>query len=326
MITRVKGSVFNTFENMGFVSVKDMGPENTDISVPLAAALAAGYPIYVPVGTWLVGSISVPANGIIMGNGVKSVLKAKDLLNATVLSIGINCLLQDFLVDGNKNNQVGSGFHTIDLTNSTDTELIGVTSKDAKGNGFYIAGTANEVELFQCAATGFIDSGFKVAAGTNISLIAPKAYSSDAVATGDGIAIASAGLAVSQVTISDPVCKSNAGRGISLLGNGSKNVTDVSITNPRCVNNVSHGLHAINADRCSVTGGLLSTNGGDGLRIEGDVQNSRFTAVNSRANVSFGIREVTAGSTPNLNGYIYSICTGNGNNTITKLGAGSYIV
>lgn len=327
MITRVKGSTFRTVDNFAFVSLADLAPQNTDVTTLITAQFALGNPIFVPVGTWNISGISVPDNGIIFGLGEKSILKQIVTANTVAVTVGSNCLVQNFLVDGNKANQVGTGFHGFLFANSVDSQGIQLYAKNCKGSGFKISGAAvSEVQLIECASVGHTESGFLVDSGSNIALIAPRATLSDAVATGDGIAIASNGTVITNVTIADPISRNQAGRGISILGNGSKNVTSVSVSNPQVSNNTGNGIHLINVDGASVLGGMSNNNGIDGLRIEGDVQNCRFAQFNCRNNVAFGAREVVSGSTPNFNGLIYGITSGNGNNTITKVGASSYVV
>lgn len=327
MTTRVKKSTARLQDITNAISTENMGPQNTDITAALVTALAAGTPVYVAIGTWFFSTLTLPANSIIFGAGKKSILKQNNVANSIGMVVSAGCQLRDFLLDGNKLNQVGASFHGFDFTNATDCECSNVTAYNNKGSGFNIAGTANEVELFECQAVGWTESGFKVVAGTNITLSDCKAYSSDAVATGDGFSIASNGTAVTGVILDSCVAKSNAARGFALIGNGSKNVTAVSLTNCRASNNISHGLHLINADSCTQFGGMFNNNGGDGIRIEGDVQNCRFFGAAVRFNTGFGIREVIAGSTPNLNGLIYTVCNNNTlSNVITKVGAASYIV
>lgn len=327
MITRVKGSTFRAVDNGGYVSTADMGPQNTDITVALVAALTAGVPIFIAVGTWLFSSFSVPDGGIITGLGEKSVLKQKDLANSTGITIGSNCLLQDFMLDGNKVNQVGAGFHAFTFSNSVDSQGIQLYAQNVKGSSFRITGAAtSEVHLVDCGSTGHTESGILIDSGANISLVNPRILASDAIATGDGISVASNGLAISNVSMQNPIVRNQSGRGIALIGNGSKNVTSVSVLNPRVGNCVNSGIHLVNAESCAVIGGMSNNNGIDGVRLEGDVQNCRIAQVNTKTNTAFGQREVIAGSTPNLNTFIYGIALANGTNAITKVGAGSLVV
>ena len=75
-----------------------------------------------------------------------------------------------------------------------------------------------------------------------------------------------------------------------------------------------------------VTNCIAKSNTIDGFRLEGDVQNSRLTTCLANGHTQSGFREVTSGSTPNFNGFVYEVSTNNGTNTVTKVGANSLIV
>lgn len=325
MNTKVKGSVFSSVDNTGMVSLLDLGPRGSDITIPMLAALAAGNPILIPSGQWLIKRINLPANAVIIGQGQSSILKVKDITNQLAIAVGSNCELVNFVVDGNKANQIGNDFHTFDLSNATRSRLTNVHSKNAKGCGFYLA-NVNQVDLNQCTAEGYVDSGFKLASGTKVSLIAPKAYDSDNTSIGDGIALVSNGAALSDVTITNPMVFNVSGRGMSFIGNGARNVSNVSVVNPRVSNSFGYNIHLFNVEAISIIGGVNSNSGNDGLLVEGDVQYCRIAEHSSHNNIGFGIREITSGSTPNNNGFAHNISLGNGNNVITKVGVNSYVI
>lgn len=322
----VKGVTWNTSTNGGYVSLEDIALRGTDATAAIAAVLTVGIPLYIPIGEWLITSLSIPANSIIYGSGGQSRLKLKDVSNSSILTVGTGSTLSNFRLDGNKLNQVGSGLHGIICTGVSNVILTSVNVINCKGSSYYVTGASDSVVLNTCTTSGWTESGIKVDSATNILLSDARCFSSDVAATGDGISIASNGAAITNVTITGAMVKNNTGRGIALLGNGSKNVTNVSIVNSMVVSNTSHGIHMINTDSCTVTGGTVISNGADGIRLEGDVQNCRINVPVTKANTTFGLREVVAGSTPNFNGLIYAVCSGNGNNTITKVGASSYIV
>lgn len=327
MVTRVKGSVWTTEDNVGAVSARELGQQNTDITVAMSNALLAGKPIFIPIGQWIIGSLTVPANSLIYGMGERSILKQKDLANSPAITVGDNTTLRDFTVDGNKINQVGTGFHGFVFQSSVDTQAFNLFAVNNKGCGYKVTGiNTQELTLTACAVIGHTESGISVDAGGHVSLFAPRVAASDNTATGDGISIASAGTVVANIIVDSPTVRSQAGRGIALIGNGAKNVVAISVSNPRIEGGIGHGIHVMNSDGVTVIGGDVNANSGDGIRVEGDVQNSRFVSVVCRNNIGFAAREVTLVSTPNFNGFIYIVPIGNGNNTVTKVGANSYVV
>ena len=327
MVNKARGSAWDTLDNLGYQNLGDFAFSGDDVSVTLTTLLANNLPVYIPPGTWNIGVLSLPANAIVFGCGEKSILRVKNAANSINISIGSGATLSDLLVDGNKANQVGVSLHTIQLNNAVRAKLRNVKVINAKADAFNLTGAASSENILDsCSATGFLGNGFRVEQGADTQLINPNAYSSDAVSTGDGIAITSNGNAVTRVSLVNPVSKGNAGRGIALLGNGSKNVSEISIVNPRTSSNTSNGIHLINTTGVTIVGGMSISNGIDGVRLEGDVQFTRVTNVQAKSNTSFGMREVTSGSTPNNNTFAYDLSQLNGNNVITVVGGASVVV
>lgn len=331
MITRVKQSSWDAVDNLGYVSILDTGAVGdgvTDCTTALTTALATGKPVYIPPGIFVTGSVSVPTNGTLFGHGAASVLKMKITNDAPLLSVGSGATLESFAIDGNKTNQVASDCHGILVTSAISTSLAKLTITNTKGDGINVTGTGtNFVQIQECKVTGFTRAGILVEAGKTVSIDTCYCAYSDAVASpGDGFSISSNGSTLNTVSLTGCLATNNNGRGFVLAGNTSKNVTDCSMSDCHAVSNVSHGFHMLTTERDQITTCTAKSNGGDGFRLEGDVQHSRLAINNAHNNGSFGIREVVAGSTPNYNGFIYSITRNNGNDTVTKVGANSTVV
>ncbi len=327
MVLKVRSSVWDAVQNLGFENLGDYAISGQDVTTILIGLLAAGSAIYIPAGSWDITSISIPVNAVIFGAGDKSILRVKNSANAVNLVVGSGAILENFQIDGNKVNQLGVNLHTIQMVNAVRAKLRGIKVINSKADAFNITGAvSSDIELDNCSATGFLGNGLRVEQGSDIAIREFNAYTSDPVATGDGIAITSNGNLITRVSLINPISKGNSGRGIALLGNGSKNVTDVVVMNPRTVSNSSNGIHLINTTGTILLGGVSVSNGIDGVRLEGDVQYTRITNVIAKSNTSFGMREVIAGSTPNFNTFAYDISQLNGNNTITIVGANSLVV
>lgn len=326
MVLKVQRSTWNAVDNLGFENLSDYAVSGSDVTATLVTLLATGAPIYIPPGSWEVTTLTFPSGSVVFGLGSKSVIRIKNAANSVNLSVGSNSTLSNFVVDGNKVNQVGASLHTIQISGSSRIKLDRIHVINSKGDSFNVTGAANEIIFTGCSCTGFLGNGIRVEQGSDITLLNHNSYASDAVSTGDGIAISSNGNAISKVILSDCISKSNVGRGFSFLGNGSKNVSEVSATNCRAESNVSNGIHLINTTGVVILGGLSIANGIDGVRLEGDVVFSRITNVQAKSNTSFGMREVIAGPTPNNNTFAYDISQLNGNNTITVVGGASVVV
>lgn len=326
MTTKVKGIAINLFDLLGAVSVQDMGPQNTDITSQVNTALAAGSPVFIPAGTWIIRNIILPAGSKLIGIGPQSILKLKDVINAVAITISGECYLSGFTLEGNKDNQAGGGFHGIEISGATNVIIDKVNVNNTKGSGFVVSGASDGVVFQNCQVSSYTDSGFKITRGTNITLNTPRVLSSDAAATGEGIAILSDGNVISNINIINPIVSKAVNRGIAIIGNGGRNVQDVTITSPRINTSGSHNIHIMSTDTVMIFGGSVKASSGDGIRIEGDVINCRINSVSIKNNLGYGLREIINGASPNFNGYIYNVLAGNANNAPAKVGANSFVL
>lgn len=331
MTTKVKKSSWDTKDNMGYVSLFDTGAKGdgtTDDTAAFNAALATGKPVYIPPATFVIGSVTIPDNTVVFGHGSGSILRMKVVNNAPLLSVGSGVELENFAIDGNKTNQVSTDCHGVLVTSAAKTTIAKLTIYNTKGDGINVTGTGNNfVQIQECAITGTTKNGITVEAGKVVSIDTCYCAYSDAVASpGDGFSISSNGSTLNTVSLTGCIATNNSGRGFVIAGNTSKNVTDCSMSDCHALSNVSHGFHMLTTERDQLTTCTAKSNGGDGFRLEGDVQHSRLAINNAHNNGSYGIREVVAGSTPNYNGFIYSITRNNGNDTVTKVGANSTVV
>lgn len=326
MVTKVSSFLVDELDMFGYANISNYVEPGNNITPALLTLLTAGIPVLIPFGTFIFTPFTLPANGVIFGQGDKSILKLAPLVNSIGITLSNNSMLRNLTIEGDKLNQVGTGLHTIQINGATGVKLIEVKTSNSKGDGLNITGSASNIRLQNCTATGYLDSGVKVVSGNNIHIRDQVCTDSDNISMGAGISLNSAGVAISSVVILSPVCRNNAGNGIYIAGSGSRNVTDVLISEPNTSNNTNNGIYLLNAERVSIDAGLSVANGIDGVRLEGDVQFCRVNGIISKGNIQYSIREVAAGSTPNNNGFIYNTTAGNGTNAVTKLGASSFIV
>ncbi len=331
MTTRVKKSAILISEILGYTDLSDLTTTaNTDCASVINTALATGLPLYIPPGTWITSPIIVPASAFIFGFGNTSILKAKAASASALLTCGSGTTIKDLALDGNKASLTGSNKHGLVFSDAVKSAAMNLTISNTLADGINITGTASlNIRISNCDITGFTKNGITIENGATIYIDQTYCNLSDAVASpGDGISLAptSGAGSVSLVTITGGSCKSNIGRGISVLGNTTKNVSDVTINGVLLSANSSHGFHALTAKQVLVTGCIAKSNLADGFRLEGDTVDSRVLACIGELNTTFGFREVVLGSTPNRNSFIYSVSTGNGTDTVTKVGANSSVI
>lgn len=333
MVTTVKGSTFLISSNFNYVSLTDVGAKGdgiTDNTAAINLAFATGLPVFIPSGTFITSGLTLPANAILFGSGSSSILKLKISSNVQFLQTSGGIDFSSFTLDCNKAGQVGASLHGITLTNGIVASIFDVDIINALGDGIKITGVNSQnITCNKLRISGAVRNGITIENGTNITLNSLEIYSGDAVGSpGDGIALApiAVGSLVSEITIIGCKSRGNTGRGLSMLGFGGRNVTDINVVGGTFSSNISHGIHAFNAQNITISSVNVKNNGGDGGRLEADVQSSRISECIFTGNGGFGLREVTTGTTPNLNGLIYNVALLNGNNTITKVGASSFIV
>lgn len=334
MTTKPKGSSWNSVDNLGYVTITDagcIGDGVTDNTAAMNAVLALGKPVFIPVGVFLCGPITVPANTLMFGGGSTAVIKLKGSSVSSMLTIGSGTVLDNFAVDGNKASMSNPNLHGVVIANAANVQLKNLTITNTSGDGINITGAApTGIKIKGCEISGFTKNGITLDNGTNVLIESCITAVSDIVAApGDGISLAvgAVGYSTNLVTISDCISRNNSGRGIAVVGAGSKNVSNVTIKGSLVSANTGHGIHLLTAQQVLVNGCIAKSNNGDGIRLEGDVINSRISECIADSNAGFGIREIIAGATPNNNGLIYSVAVGNTtSNVITKIGAGSFVI
>lgn len=335
MITRVKGSVFSLEDSFNFVSLTDpqigaVGDGITDNTAAITFALTLGLPIFIPSGVFLTSGLIFPSDVILFGVGTASKLKLKTSSNTPLIQCSGNIDFSSFYLDANKSAQIGSGLHGIILSNGTGAVIDNIKVINSLGDGINITGSSTlGVNLSTVMISGATKNGITIEAGTDISLSQVKTFNSDAISSpGDGISLAptSSGALISEVSISNCRSRNNTGRGLSIVGNGGRNVSDVNISGGSFSFNASHGIHVFTAQAVTINGVNIKNNSGDGGRLEGDVIYSRVSECVFNTNMGTCLREVTTGATPNFNGLIYNAAVGNGSNTVVKVGASSFIV
>lgn len=335
MITKVKQTTLDILSTLGYLPITDaivgcIGDGVFDNTAKLLAAFSLGVPLLIPTGTFLCGNLVIPTGTIIFGTGNKSILKLKTGANSVFINVSGSSNFQNFEIDANKAGQLGSGYHGVVITNSTGTEFKNVRVMNSLADCFNVTGAGTTgLSLVDCKVSGATKNGCTIENGSDIRIHNLECFTSDVVASpGDGISLAPVlvGALISNVSITNCGVKTNIGRGISCIGFGGRNVQDISLVGNRISGNSSHGIHIFGAQAITASNNIIKGNVGDGIRLEGDTQSCRITTNITDTNAGFAIREVTTGSSPNLNGLIYNVALGNGTNTITKIGAGSFIV
>lgn len=338
MVTAARGSTWNTVTNLGFINVKDtpygaVGDGTTNDTAAFVAALATGYPVYVPPGTYSVTTLSVASLATLFGCGPLSIIKLRNSTNAALLSLSgaAGVVLDNLSVDGNKANQTGAGVHGISiLSASSGVDIREVYIYNTLGNGINVKGVSTDITITNGGINGFVGSGIVVEDALRVAINNPNIYSSDAAAyPGDGIALAPAAVGdlVTGVRITGGCIRSVVGRGVAAVGSGGQNVTNSSVTGTYIKSNTSHGVHILTAKQLTVSGVISTLNGGDGFRLEGNTIQSNIIGGIADTNTGYGAREVTSGSTPDYNGFIGCKAVSNvASNVITKLGTNSTIV
>lgn len=333
MITRVKPSTWHMADNLSQANILDYGAVADGVTDNLAAinaALATGLPVYIPAGNFATSPVTVPANSVINGFPGLSIITAVIGSALPLLTVGSNTYIGFITLNGNSNNQITAFLHGILLTNAVNTVIEGIVIENTVGDGINITGAAtNNINIVNPQIVNFGKSGITVEAGTNVTITIPDISNSASHAVpGDGVSIAptTAGSLVQGCSVLGGSVVNCAGRGVAFIGNGGNNVINSIVNDCLITNNISHGIHVLTAQQILGQGNIIRSNGADGIRVENSAQYCRFSTNITDTNNGFAIREVAGVSTPNFNGFIYNVAINNTTNTITKLGANSFIL
>lgn len=120
----------------------DGSTDNTSaITAAIAAASAAGGgTVYISSGTWLCGAFALAANVSIQGEQ-GTVLKCKNAVNGTFITMSAGSILRGLTIDGNGTNQSGLVFGNATVyfpSGATGAKLIDCTLKNAGYNDVYV--------------------------------------------------------------------------------------------------------------------------------------------------------------------------------------------
>ena len=337
MVTVVKGSIWAANNTLGYISVTDnpylaVGDGVTDNTAAFNAALAAGKPVFVPTGTFLVGQLVIPSGAVLFGLGADSIVELKNGVDLPLLSLSAvtNITVKHITLNGNKANQTGVGIHAVAVAGGSGHVLESLYIVNSLGDGINVNGGATDIQILTPKITGFVKSGITIENASDIDIISARTYNSDPAAfPGDGITLAPTASTnlVSGVRVIGGYSDSNVGRGFSAVGNGSQNVINCTVSDYYAKSNTSHGIHILTATQIMISNVIAKSNGGDGIRFEGNTTNINATNGIADSNTGYGAREVVSGSTPNYNDFIGCRAVNNvGSNVITKVGANSNIL
>lgn len=121
----------------------------TDDTLPWSKALLSNFRIYFPSGTSIVSNISPRSGTEIFSDGPSSILKQKnsaEFINVITFVSKSGLILRDFQIDGNGAAQPsGEHKHGVDIEESTDVIIDGLTIHDCQGDAIYVASATDPV-------------------------------------------------------------------------------------------------------------------------------------------------------------------------------------
>ena len=289
------------------VSIKDFGAvgngvanDTTAIQNAVNAAYAAGVDLYIPPGTYLITStITLANNSLTMyGEGWSSVIKKNAGVDGIVIT-GNYCVLRDFTVDGNSQNNSGVGIK------GDDNRVKGLQVFGNNVHGIYRDGQAttcrrNVVE--QCYVHN--NDGIGISCNT-----APDSFTIGCVSTFNGLEGITDDLPSYRSGIVGNYLSDNCQIG-GVGGIGIDQANNSAVTG-NVVNNTQSSLPGIcfqnnvgNTNYCTITGNSLTNNTGGGILMGGNTTSGFYCFDNVLAantfqnNTTFDIR-LPAGNTAN---------------------------
>jgi hypothetical protein len=289
------------------VSIKDFGAigdgvtnDTTAIQNAVNSAYSSGVDLYIPAGTYLITStITLANNSLTMyGEGWSSVIKKNAGVDGIVIT-GNYCVLRDFTVDGNSQNNSGVGIK------GDDNRVKGLQVFGNNVHGIYRDGQAttcrrNVVE--QCYVHN--NDGIGISCNT-----APDSFTIGCVSTFNGLEGITDDLPSYRSGIVGNYLSDNCQIG-GVGGIGIDQANNSAVTG-NVVNNTQSSLPGIcfqnnvgNTNYCTITGNSLTNNTGGGILMGGNTTSGFYCFDNVLAantfqnNTTFDIR-LPAGNTAN---------------------------
>ena len=256
------------------------GSGATEITTTIQAALNSGAKrVVIPPGTHLTGTVTVPAGVELCGLGPASILKAKNSLNAMVVSVaGAGNYLHDFDIDGNGDNQ-----------------NTAVGTNGGLSQGIKLLTTSSKCRLERINVSKVCDWGFGIY-GSGHRVYACTAANNRAITTFSavraGFLVGDTSNAVSDIQVIG--CSSTDHTASNYLdGFIFENGTDVTVAYCRAYNVTWTGIKP-KADRMKVIGCHAELCRSNGFQTQGGLNNAQIIGNTSHNNGNAGFLFVSS--------------------------------
>lgn len=265
-----------------YISVKAEGAVGdgvTDDTTIIQTVLntAAGRPVLIPVGTFMVDPLDIPSGTTVCGFGPNSVLKLKGsqpdgshlIKNSDFVGGNTNIELRDFKLDGNQAGQTPAAGYNI--TCGQFNNVAGLKIKDMVITG----GLAEGVYIYNSTKVSVINNdasgnGFyqEDASGIHLDTVDEAVVTNNKANTNGFHGIILTG--VTNSDISDNICNGNGYEGMRIQYSSMYN----TLTSNVCRGNGRFGMYLLlGSDANNITSNILNDNGVHGLSFNDSKHN-----------------------------------------------------
>jgi parallel beta-helix repeat protein len=292
------------------------------------ALAGSGGTLSFPGGTYMVNAVP----GILVQGGLTLQLAADAVLavipnaaqNYSVLTVagtGVNIL--GGTIQGDYGSHLGTGGEWgmgITLAGARNVLILGVTSLNCWGDGFYVGSGSSGVTLCSVTALHNRRNGLSLTSANSVTVLHSTFMNSGGTLPEDGLDIEpNPGETVSNVAITGCTFTGNAGDGIEdgvdLSATGSAFITQVTLTGNTITGNGAGSLdpdprNGIELSNCSgqqVTDNLVSGNTGNGIQLRNGATGMTITGNTIQNNTLHGIWDTAGGNDVSAN-----LVSGNG--------------
>ena len=247
-------------------------------------AVPQGGTLYIPPGTYLMAVGQSPKDGVKLKSNMTLWMDAKAVLKAIPTKDSSFAMMKAWSVSrlrvfggtllGERDTHIGTTGEwgmNLDLRDSNSVEVVGLTSKNAWGDGIYVGGKSNSnVSFCGIVADGNRRNGMSIITADGLNVLSSRFTNNGGTSPQAGLDIEPNPNNVAQhIVVADSVFKDNQGPGIALSAScmncGATNQNN-TVRNNEIIGNLGEGIY-VSFDDQTIDNNRIDNSGRAGIRL-----------------------------------------------------------